>query len=482
MPGVFSKDARPARPGAYFDWEAQPVENVLPNIGSIVFLPFTHDWGPINTTVSCVSFADWQSKFGPSTDTAGYAAVKQCFKGEGLPGRGGAGIVLAYRMATSAAAKAAITLKNTGVVNALTLTAIYEGEYGENLTVTTQVNALDGTRTDLVLSLSGTVVETFTNTSTDITGMAAIINAQSKWVTATELVTTTALASVSNQALSGANDGSSVLVGDWTACMTAAEPQRFSLFAAYALTDSSILAALKTWAVNLNLAGKRFLTIVGGILDEAISDAVTRSETFADADFVNVGVGGVTDAELGILSTAQLVSRVAGIFASRGESQSLTYARMAGTTLWGGPTESAILQAFNGGVVVLSQDSNPDSPVRIEKALTTYTGGDETKPYLIYRNPKFLRTMHGIETDLTEWAAFSAIGQLQVNDPTRAFIVGYAKEVIKLRADKGIVQQGYTVSVDPNPPPTDFDEFVALVYGIAFGRSVEQIFNLVYIS
>ena len=66
MPGVFSKDARPVRPGAYFDWAATPAETIQPNIGSVVALGIVHDWGPAETPVACSSLADFQAKFGPS--------------------------------------------------------------------------------------------------------------------------------------------------------------------------------------------------------------------------------------------------------------------------------------------------------------------------------------------------------------------------------------------------------------------------------
>ena len=161
---------------------------------------------------------------------------------------------------------------------------------------------------------------------------------------------------------------------------------------------------------------------------------------------------------------------------------SLTFARLAGCSPGVMPIDSDILTAFNNGIVVFGVDSNPDAPVRVEKGLTAYIGGDVTKPYLIYRNPKFVRTMHGIELDITDWAAANAIGLLEVNDATRAYVVGHAHEVIDARASVGAVQQGFSVGVDPTPPPSDNDEFIALVYGIAFGRSVEQVFNLVYIS
>ena len=484
MPGVFSKDARPLRPGAYFDWATLQPDHILPNIGSVVFLPFIHSWGPTNTVVQLGSYSEFIQAFGPDTTTAGYRAVKHCFLGEGLPGRGGAGVVLAYRIATSTAAAAALTLQNTSDAPALTLTAIYTGTYGEQLSATTQTNSRDESRKDLVILLADTIVETFTYDPTDIDGLLAEVNAQSKWVVASASTTGTALATVTDQPLIGANDGTSdIASGDWTSMLDVAEAARFGIFAPYEMIDTGIKVSIVAWAKALNLNGKRFFTIFGGDITDAVSDAVTRSAASNNENFINLGVGGVVDSELGILSTSKLVPRVAGILAQRGEDKSLTYARFTGLTAYEFPTESEILQGFTGGVVTLSQDSHPDAPVRIEKGLTTYTTTtDATKPYLIYRNPKFIRTMHGIESDLTEWAAFNAIGELQVNDQTRAYVVGYAHDVIKARADRGIVQQGYTVAVDPNPPPSDFDEFVALVYGIAFGRSVEQIFNLVYVS
>ena len=90
--------------------------------------------------------------------------------------------------------------------------------------------------------------------------------------------------------------------------------------------------------------------------------------------------------------------------------------------------------------------------------------------------------MHGIELEITDWAAANAIGSLQVNEATRAYIVGHAHEVIQSARRPRRDPAGLHRRHDPIPPPSDNDEFVALVYGIAFGRSVEQIFNLVYIS
>lgn len=498
MPGIFSKTARPLRPGAYFNWTALPTITILPNIGSIVLLPIVHDWGPPGVPVATVSLADFQNQFGPTNTTPGYKAVAQAFEGENVYGRGGAGQVIVYRMVNAAGASGSKVIQNTTPATAITLTARYPGSYGNNLGYIVKQNAVNpATQNDLQITLSGIVVETYTHLKASLAPLVAAINAGSQWVTASLQLDGVALPTVitASTPLTGGLDGSTLVALDWTNMMTACGPLRFSLFAPYDLTDPTILASIQAWAVNANLAGRRFLSVVGGAVNETAAAAVARSATLqsipvgppappsAEAqNFVNLGVGSLIDTALGTLSTSQLAPRIAGILAARGEAESLTFARLAGTLPGVMPIDSDVLAAFSGGVVVFGQDSNPDAPIRVEKGLTTYIGGDTTKPYLIYRNPKFVRTMHGIELEITDWAAANAVGLLQVNAATRAYILGHAREVIDARAKRGVIQQGYTLGIDQSPPASDNDEFVALVYGIAFGRSVEQVFNTVYIS
>jgi hypothetical protein len=494
MPGSFSKDARPVRPGAYFNWEAQPTTTIPPNIGSVVALAIIHDWGPTEQIVPCLSLGDFQSKFGPSTDTPGYAAVMQCFKGEGVGGRGGAGEVLAYRMIGASAAAGTIDLDNSSSAAAMKLTALYDGSYSDNLGVRVRVSSVI-TSTDVLITLNGTIIEQHTadaSGTTPIQTMVDQINQTSKWVTAEVTTDGTALDTTTPsqiQPFAGGDDGATLLPADWMDTLDALSAARFSLFAPFDLTDSSILASVQTWSQSLNTTGKRFMTVVGGDLTDTATSAIDRSTAMSGLpgdgggeNIVNLGVGSLVDDQLGELSTSQLAPRIAGILAARGESMSLTFARMQGTTAGVLPSDSDVSLCFDGGVVVFGMDSNAASPIRVEKGLTTYVGGDDSKPYLIYRNPKFVRTMQGIETDITDWATASAIGLLQVNDQTRAMVVGYGHQVMDARAGLGVIQDGFTVGVDPIPPPTDDDEFIAVVYGIAFGRSVEQIYNTVYIT
>jgi len=491
MPGTFSKSNRPERPGAYVNFSPTATTTVPASAGSVAAVLITHDWGPSETVARCVSFSDFQAQFGSSDDTAGYRAVRQAFTGEGLPGRGGASEVLVWRAVAASAAKADAALLNTAgsPVTGLTLTAKYDGTRGDDLKVTIQDNAANGSNFDLILKDGTVEVERYTLPDENISELAAEINLISDWVTAAADVDNVSLAEVSNSAFSGGDDGTSLLAGDYTAAFDALEVYRFGVFAAENLTDPSITASLVAWVDGLNAVGKSLLGVIGGAAAESVATAVTRATTANSPYIVCVGVGSAEDSTLGTgetsvsLGTAELAPRIAGILCSRGETQSITFARLANLSITAGATEAQILTAFDAGLVVLSRDSHSVAPVRIEKGLTTFTTTDDlTRPYLIYRNPKFVRTMQGVQQELAQWSEENVIGILPINDTTREYVVGHATLLLKGRAASGAIQETFTVQIDQNPPPSDNDEFIGLVFGISFGRSLEQLYFSINIS
>lgn len=498
MPGAFSKSARPLRPGAYFNWVPQAATTIPAAVGSIVALPFTSDWGPLKLPTLVGSFQEYLAVYGPTVGTPGYNAAWEAFQGEGgFEGRYGAGAVLCYRMGGAAAAKATRVLQNTTPAAALTLNARYEGVYGNGLAVTVQDSASDATMDQLLVYVGTTLVETFTYLDTDIAGLVAQINAGSAWVTATLTLGGVKLAYVTSQALAGGNDGTVIIGSDWTAFQSAMEAQQFGILAPYGLIDAPTIAALKTWAQGpssglsgRNAKGQRFEVVLGGVADETAAAAVAAAALLNDPNFIRLGMSHFIDANLRdvannpvSLSSAQFAPRIAGALAQRGEAMSLTAARFPGITLMNGPNEADVATTLNGGVMVLTQDSDPDAPVHIEAARTTYTAGGpggapaiSGTPYLIYRNPKFLRTMQNIETEWTAWANRTLIGKLTVNSKTRDTAIAELKRRLKLREDADVIQPGWTVAVDTSPPPSDNDEYIGLIVGIKFGRSVEQVF------
>lgn len=494
MAGIFSKSNRPKLPGAYFNFKPEAVPTVPSNPGSAVAIPFTHDWGPLDEVVRVTSFQEFQAIYGASDDTEGYRAVRQAFQGEDVDGRGGAGEVVAYRMAGSAAAAAVKTLNNTTPTGAITLTALYPGTRGNDLRVTVQDYAADTSKTELIL-LDGTVeLERYRFTDTDITSLAADINENSDWVSAGSVTSGVALATVSGSSFGSGNDGTTLLAADWTGAMSAFELHRFAVFCAYHLVENSpysIQTSIIAWHKAQQLLGKRFFTVIGGGLEaDTLALAQARSVAGASGDILNVGVGYVSNPVLGSggteynLTLGEFAARVAGALAARGESRSLTYARFADTELVVGPTLSEQSECFDGGIVSLARDSHPTAPVHIRTGLTSFRSSDATadKPYLIYRQPKYVRTMHALETELTQWAEENIIGQRGVDQDTRDAIIGEVKNRLVQKEADGAIQEGWTVAIDNDPPPSDDDEFIGLLIGISFERSLEQVYFTVSVG
>jgi len=510
VPGTFSKSNRPSRPGAYFNFESESPLTIPVSTGSIVAIPYTHDWGPYQEGVLYTSYAEWIAVNG-NNDSVGHRAVKQAFQGEGRSvGRGGAGAVLGYRHGDADAAKADLTIKNTAAADAITITALYEGTKGNGLNVTSTDYAPDSTKAQLIVYLDNAEVERFVYTDADVADLVSQINSESNWLVAELLVGGTALrtdvsspALTANTDLTGGDDGDAAITqGIWEDTLDALGAFRFGIFCPAELADSGTLEYIQSWSddeiTGLNNTGKRFLTVVGGSYaagsgqdDETMADAVARSAVFNSGNFVNLGAFAVRDLDLidsttddpYELTSSQFAPRFAGVLANRGEAVGATFARFENVELVYGPSDADMTEAFDGGVVALARGTDPVAPVRVERSVTTYTTKDDsTKPYSIYRNPKYVRTMHGIENETTEWLESSVIGQLVVNDKVRDGIIAEVTSRLEARVQATIIQPKPTVIVDPDPPPSDDDEFIALVYGIKFGRSLEQVFSTVRVG
>jgi hypothetical protein len=486
MGGIFTKSARPLLAGSYFDFLVSQPPVVSPSVGRIVACCITHTWGPLETPTICFTLSEFLQRFGgdPNDPSPGYKAVRQCFQGEGTPDFGGAGAVIVYRMGSDDAAKAELTLSNTTPTAAITVSAKHEGTDGNFLGITTQDHAADPLKAELIVLTGTTVLETYVYDDTDLQGLVDSINAASSWITATLTIDGVKLAPVTDSALTGGDDGNTLIAQDYTDTFTALDVQRFGVLVFENLTDQAIITSAKAWTQGKNEAGKRFFLVLGGELDEDIGDAIARSADLNDPDILNVGVGSVRDNLLPdangnptVLSTAELAPRIAGVMAARGERYSLTFAKLAGLELIAGPSAAGIRQAYDGGVIVLDRASDAQATVRIAKGLTTFIDtADGARPRKIFSTPRFVAAMHGIQEDLVHWSDENVIGKATVDDNSRAAVIGQINTFMRQREEIGAVQPGWDVMVDPSPPAADPDDFMAFVIAAKFGRSAEQVF------
>jgi hypothetical protein len=487
---AWSPSNPPVRGGSYSRFVVKRAQTLPPSSRGVVALPYTHDWGPLNTFVSYDNIAEWIAINGQGGDpannvyTPGYIAAYNAFKGEN-DDTPGAARVIGYRVGGTGVLAASKALQNTTPAAAITLTAIYPGTRGNNLKVSVEANAQNfATQNDLVVWEGSAELERWPHNKTDITGLAALINSKSVWLRASNVVSGTALTVVAATNLTGGADGAALAAGDWTAIMTAFESQRFEVFVPFDLTDTAIQASLNTWAKAKNNAqrSKRFMLVTGGIAGETLTTALARATAANDENIATLGVGTFKDTVLNTnLSTSQLAPRLAGVIVQRGYDASISLAHLQDLVPVVGPSDTDITTAITSGIVIIGQDS---AGSRFELGVTTYTSDPADKPKKFFGNIKYVFTMESFERTVQErHEGGNILGRLDNNADTREFLVGDAQTVLdQVYVPVGAVQQGARVLLASDPPASDDQDFVALDWIAKFGRSVEQIRNSFYLS
>jgi hypothetical protein len=498
MAGDYNESVRPILAGVYTRFAAQRPNTPPPAAGTVVALPITHDWGPMDTETLLADYTHFQQQFGIGntvSDTPGARAVYDAFRGEGLEGLGGAGGVLVTRFGGSAAAKASVTLQNGAgtPANALKVETRYEtGKATLKLIVspivanTQTVDLYDGT----------TFLESYTY-HTDVApamgGLRDSLNAISKVVevptdnTGLILEGTTGLAA-GTFTLVGGNSGTVVTAGDWSAVLDTFANDDFAFLAPFdvpwapgvtepAPTNRSIIAALVQWVKDENARGHRVSALVGGALDELVADALARQAACASEFIITAGGPGVNDDLWGAWSTSQLVPRLAGIFANRGETLAAHFARLAGTLprpkVGGGAISTADVETLTkGGVIALTRDRFRDAPTRLVNSVNTYIADTTDKPRVIYGNPKFVLSMQQFANEAEADLERFMVGRVVVRPETRSAAASRVLRIARRREPLAFNTGTKVVALDGE----DTDEFVQLVVTLAFGRALAQLF------
>lgn len=479
----------PLRPGHFTQWETEEKAAVRPVSGSVMAVPFTDNWGPANVAVALDSYDDYVDVYG-SDLTAGERAVRDGFRGEDLDNGDisvlGAGQIIAVRMgATSGGgqlAQASLTLNNTGAAAAITLRGLYPGTRGNRLRAAVEAGATAGTN-DLVILDGAVEKERYNHPVADIAELVASVNARSPYVTAEMLIDNVALAAAAAASLTGGADGATLSSSNWLAALSTLEPERFTILAPYDLTDDSTQASLVAWAQGRNEVGKRVALLLGGTDDEAPAAAVAAAQAINDGNIMRLGSFVYKDDVYGDTSPSALVPRIAGIVAQRGDRAGLSFARLAGGVLLEGPNDAAVDAMIRGGVMTLGSDYRPDAPAHIAKGLTTFSDQSDSNVYRVYRQPKYVRTMHLLEHDFTEALQDDNLGRVTLDADGRELgrIITELADLMREREGRGAFLPGWTIQRDPEFPTSETDEVVALRYGVQFAPPLEQILSTLVI-
>lgn len=463
---------KPDVPGSVIRFAGSNAPRILPSAAATVAVPLIHDWGPVGDDSAGTDgmqggpqllgqFSEWTGLYGDS-DTAGRTAVAGAFAGRGLPGQGGAGGVLAYRLAGAgrAVSTVAITGRGTGTPSALRLDGYYAGVRGNRISYSIDNDPSDASKDRLRILFDGVVVDTYVfDIATMVLGnLASLINARSRLVRATALLPAyTSRLTQGSASLAGGNNGT-VATQDHLDALEAIKFKLFGILSPYDCESAPLLAAYVSWLAAELTANRPVRMVVGGVAGEVLADAIARSATFtADVSdhIVNLGIGTYHDPLIDKdLSTAQLAPRLAGIIASAGESHSATFAEIGGLTAIVGPAEDELAAAINGGVTVLGQTSSPDADLHIVKCVSAYTvHGNAAKPYDVFSDPRLVGIMDNYIRNMKQWGDKIVIGDLPVNDDTRAEVRARAGQENSRLLRDGLILPADATANPPVPAP-----------------------------
>ena len=179
--GTWEQTNRPVLPGLYMNFQAAASSAIQAGSRGTVVVPVKANWGPVGTFVEVSSETAIERTFAASVLDNGtaYGSLK-------LALLGGPKKLLAYRVASSAAKAATLTLKDSGGADVLQLDAKYPGDRANGFYVTIQPGVIDNTKFEVRLFEGNRMLYALLTAEITAEALAKEINAdeQNLWITA----------------------------------------------------------------------------------------------------------------------------------------------------------------------------------------------------------------------------------------------------------------------------------------------------------
>jgi len=479
--GKWNPTDLPVLPGMFLNFQAAAGAAIQTGSRGTVVVPVKAHWGPIRSFYELGSESDITDIY-----TADESSGATAYTTARLALLGGAQKVMGYRLASSAAAKAFVTLKDGATVNVLTVTGKYEGARGNSFKLVVQTNAVDGTKQDVKLYEGTTLLRTWTVPS-GVQGMVDTINndTANAWVTATFVAAGSGvLALTAGAQMSGGDSGiAGVVAADYTAATTAFETLLLAnVVALDGISDSAIQATVASWIKRVRDEGFGIIGVFGGSsVDDTASDAVARANTrsagFGHEGIVNVGTGAISGAV--IYSSAQVAAWVAGLIAGTALNGSTTYAVAPFDDVTRRWIKSEKELAVKSGTFVLYHDGRK---VKVLRGVNTLTA-PSVKQNNQWKKIRTIRTIDAINSDLMQTAEDTYVGKVNNTEEGRLTLIAAGKQYLGVLATAGIIETtGYNVYLHPDyygptAKLTPAADQVFLMWDAIVSDSMEQIFG-----
>lgn len=477
MPGSFNPTQPPNRPGLYVRFVTQAQSALTTQEGDTVALAVQADWGPIGEVTSITSERGLRNTFGVNETAWQVLDVL----------RGGAGEVLAYRLADGTAAVGVGEAVATGGAapdgSGIYLEARFEGEYGNTFSAEVTEYLPDPSKDVLKIVSSGLELEQYLFTDGDIAGVVSQINDGSAYVVASSLAQASAvLEKTSNAVFTGGNNGA-VTLTEYDAALDAfAGAGEFEVIA-LASEATSVKEAFIDWVRDQNEDGHYVHAVMGGPLgsnaaaalaDGLVWSARAQNEHIVNAAGVNIVDRSAPDANRAsqIYSGAEKAPYVAGLIANAGITRGITYRSMGDETDVDLPLDTAELQsALEGGVLTFAKHGGV---AKVEFGVTTFTDYTELKDRT-FSQIRAVRVMEQIGRDFEDIVGEDFIGVKNNTAETRNALIKALDAYLEQLAAVGAVLPGFVVELDPTQDSVS-GQSIFIQVQLQFGPELLRVF------
>lgn len=394
------------RPGVYINFTSKKELGLTIGARGTVAICEPMSWGPVGEVMTVEAGVDTTPFCGYDIYMPQARFLNEIFKGTNRtdpPTK-----VLLYRPAADSSAEA------TATTGQLTVTALYPGVRGNDITIVVVEDADNEDTFTVQTVVDGLIVDT--QTGKNISDLQP-----NKWV---KFSGTGALTATAGTKLEGGADGT-VQTAAYAAFLTNIEPYNFDILI-YDGTEPTTIAAMLNFVERMASNDGKYSQLVAANLS-------TPDTRFA----INVNTG-VTLNDGTVLTPQQTCWWVGGAQAGAKYNESLTYANYPDAVdVSPKLTNSEIVSALTDGKFLLIED---DGDVKVEwdiNSLTTYT--DDISE--VYHKNRVIRLCNTIANDLYRQFSDNFIGVVNNNEEGRSLfksvIVGYLLDMKSNQAIKG---------------------------------------------
>lgn len=439
------------QPGVYINTRSRG--NIGANIGDkgIVAIAEPMSWGHVGIMQEIIPGDDVKNIIGHDITSDSALFLREMMKGTDVTS--GPSKILLYRVSGTGGAKASTK------IGALTATALYEGERGNDIIIMVSADPDEEDLFTVSTIVDGNVLdEQSVKTARELHG--------NQWVAFSGTETLTASA---GESLTGGTDPTPT-AGDYAKFLTELEPYQFDIVV-YDGTDATVQQAYATFA-------KRVSNSIGKKCQAVLAEAKTANSEWV----ISVG-NGVKLSDGTILSPQQVTWWIGGAEAGVKYNESLTYARYP-DAVESNPklTDAKIEEAIDNGQIVFIDSFDT---VKVCTDINTLTSFTVDKQKSFSKN-RVMRVLNQFCNDVYKQFALYYVGKTNNNEAGRnllaGWIVGYLNE---MQANNGIqnfeaedvsVTEGNDVDsviVDVAIQPVDSIEKIYMTVNVSAGTVTE---------